>query len=432
MAKPGCRTVDHLLARRQVLGGLIGIGGSLGFGGGFGTSLLAKELHRNQKQMLIIFLDGGVSQLETWDPKPGTDTGGPFLSIPTSVPGTHVGELLPHTAQQMHHLTLIRSINSHENNHARGKYLMTRGRRQEPATDYPDLGAVAAKVLGSESAGLPGFLHLEAGRRLAGKPTASGQDAAYLGPRFGSLVIGDCEPPENTLRFPELTAVGDRARRDFRQLIDKRFMAKQQNSAAAAYSYSFERAEQLMRRRNVFDISQESDKDQARYGGSGFGRNCLLARRLLEHGIPCVEVVHTNYDTHNENFNHHLEQLGEFDRPFATLIVDLADRGLLQQTLVIVMSEFGRTPTINSKFGRDHWSAAWSLALAGCGIQKSAVFGKTNQNGTEVTDKEVDHAQLFHTFLTATGVDTTQHFDIDGRPLPIADPAAGPIAELLT
>jgi hypothetical protein len=432
MPKPmSCRSVDHIMARRQVLGGLIGMGTGATLIGGVGCSALAKDLRQKRKQMLIIFLDGAVSQLESWDPKPGTDTGGPFLAIPTSVPGTHVCELLPHTSQQMQHLAVIRSINTHENNHARGKYLMTRGRRKEPTTDYPDLGAVTGKLLGPKNAQLPRFVHLESGKEASGSPTPSGKDAAYLGQQYGSLVIGDCQSPENTLRFQGLGVEGDRARRDFRRLLDQRFVGRG-NAATQAYTFSFEQALQLMQQRSVFDVNRETAKDQASYGNGGFGRNCLLARRLLERGIPCVKVVHGDYDTHNENFNHHLEQLGEFDRPFATLIADLAERGMLEHTLVVVMSEFGRTPKINHKFGRDHWSAAWSLVLAGCGIQKPALFGKTNKNGTEVSDKEVDHRRLFHTFLRATGVDTSRNFKIDGRPIPVADPAASAIEEILS
>ena len=159
--------------------------------------------------------------------------------------------------------------------------------------------------------------------------------------------------------------------------------------------------------------------------------HCLLARRLIEKGISCVQVTHSNYDTHNENFNFHFEQLGDFDRPFATLIDDLAQRGLLQHTLVVVLSEFGRTPNINGLYGRDHWSKAWSICLGGTGIVPGAVIGKTNDNGTEVTDRQVDTGDLFHTYLAALGVKSSGHFLIGGQKLPIADPAHEPIRELL-
>ena len=128
--------------------------------------------------------------------------------------------------------------------------------------------------------------------------------------------------------------------------------------------------------RRVFDVTKEPAADHRRYGSHGFAQNCLLARRLLEQGVTCVKVMHTNYDTHNENFNFHLEQLGDFDRPFATFVEDLAERGMLDSTLIIVMSEFGRTPRINARYGRDHWSKSWSVVLGGCGIHAGAVLGK--------------------------------------------------------
>jgi len=425
-----CLSAEHLMARRQLLGSLAGLGVAATGMPSLYVSAFGQELQRQRKQMLIVYLDGGVSQLESWDPKPGTDTGGPFLAIPTSLPGVHISELLPYTAQQMHRLSLIRSINTRENNHARGKYLMTRGRRQEQTTDYPHLGAVTAKMLSSAES-LPGFIHLESGRVLGGNPSPGGQDAAYLGPRYASVVIDDGRPPKNTRRPQGLSAQADQARRAFRRRLNQRF-SQRRSAATEAYTYSFEQAAQLMKQRVIFDVSRESQQDQARYGQQGFARNCLLARRLLEHGITCVKLTHSNYDTHNENFNFHLEQLGEFDRPFATLLDDLAQRGLLEHTLVIVMSEFGRTPQINQKLGRDHWGTAWSIALAGCGIQTGAVIGKTNKNGTAVADHEVDHGRLFHTFLQAVGIDSSSHFAVGGRPIPVADPAASPIEELLT
>jgi uncharacterized protein (DUF1501 family) len=193
------------------------------------------------------------------------------------------------------------------------------------------------------------------------------------------------------------------------------------------FTYSFEQAESLMQQREIFDVSKEPAHDIERYGSHDFGRHCLLARRLIERGISFVQLSHSNYDTHNENFDFHFEQVGEFDRPFATFIADLADRGLLDSTLVVVLSEFGRTPNINLYLGRDHWSRAWSVLAGGAKLARGAVIGATNPEGTEVIDGQVDHAQLFHTYLQAVGVDSTASFQIDGRELPVADPAAEPV-----
>ena len=158
----------------------------------------------------------------------------------------------------------------------------------------------------------------------------------------------------------------------------------------------------------------------------------MLARRLLENGVTFVQVTHSNYDTHNENFNFHLEQVGEFDKAYSALVEDLVVRGMLDSTLIIVMSEFGRTPRINQYYGRDHWGTAWSICLGGAGIQSGAVIGSTNDNGTAVKDREVDHGNLFHTYLQAVGVDSLGSFSIGGQDIPVADPSHAPIEELLT
>jgi uncharacterized protein (DUF1501 family) len=186
-----------------------------------------------------------------------------------------------------------------------------------------------------------------------------------------------------------------------------------------------------MEQREVFDVSKEPDREFDRYGRHDFGRHCLLARRLLEAGATFVQVSHSNYDTHNENFSFHLEQVGEFDQGFATLIEDLHSRGRLQNTLVIVMSEFGRTPNINPWYGRDHWDAAWSVVLGGCGIKAGNVIGKTNALGTEVADRQVHAGHLFHTYLKAVGLDPANDFDVEGRAIQIADPSATAITEAL-
>jgi uncharacterized protein (DUF1501 family) len=186
-----------------------------------------------------------------------------------------------------------------------------------------------------------------------------------------------------------------------------------------------------MKKKDVFDTSKEPDRVRDRYGRHDFGRHCLMARRLLEGGATFVKVTHTNYDTHHENFDFHIEQLGEFDRPFATLLEDLHTRGLLDSTLVIVMSEFGRTPTINRNYGRDHWGTAWSVAVGGCGIKGGVAHGATNANGTAVTAGQVNGGHLFHTYLTALGLDSKKNWYIKQRPIPMADPKTAPIKEVL-
>ncbi len=425
-----CSSQEHLIARRNFLGGAL-MGGLAGLGAGAGISAfanpaVAKQLESDQKHMLVVFLSGGVSQLETWDPKPKTDTGGPFRAIPTSVPGIHISELLPHTAQQMHHMALVRSINTKENNHSKGRVAMETGRRETPALVYPHLGSVASKLLTHESNPLPGFIRIAS--RGGG---VNNKDAAYLGPKYASLTLSGGDAPQNSLRPSTLEALDDLARNELRRRASDRFVQRRRTADTEAYTYSFEQAQRLMERREAFEVDKEPEAMKEKYGSHDFGRHCLLARRLIEQGVSFVQVNHTNYDTHHENFDYHIEQLGEFDATFAFLLQDLHDRGLLEKTLVVVMSEFGRTPKINERYGRDHWGTAWSVAMAGCGLQHGAAIGKTNANGTAVADREVDHGHLFHTYLKAVGVNPTASFYLNGREMPVADPAASAIDELL-
>ena len=421
-----CQSAEHFHQRRRFLGTLAGTAGAAALGFPRILHSAMPELAAKQKHILVIWMAGGVSQLESWDPKPKTDTGGPFRAIPTSVPGLHISELLPYTAKQMHHLSVVRSINTKENDHGKGAYCMTTGRRKEPVADYPHLGAVGAKLLTPDDSPLPGHIHVSAGGTGAVR-----DDAAFLGPKFASITLGDGNPPRNTALPEGVTAEQDVRRNTFRSRVNDHFARRRRTAESDAFLSSFDQAQRLMERRDAFDVSLEPAAARERYGTSEFGRHCLLARRLIEQGVSCVQVTHSNYDTHHENFDFHIEQLGEFDQSFATLVEDLVERGLWDSTLLVVMSEFGRTPRINNRFGRDHWGTAWSVALGGCGIQGGAVIGKTNKNGTEVADRQVDHGHLFHTYLQAVGVDSTSKFDAAGRQIPMADPAAEPITELL-
>ena len=426
-----CGSAAHSMGRRAFLESVAA--GSAGVAAGMGgiitgSPAIAEQFKASHKRVLNIFLHGGVSQLETWDPKPNTDTGGPFRAIPTSVPGVHICELLPHTAKQMHRLSIVRSLDTKNSNHARGVVEMTTGRKQTPGTDYPHLGAATAKSLMPSSFTLPG--HILVRSSPGGRNVESEfHNPAYLGPRFASLAIYDAKPPK--LGDSELPVDADARRNAFRDRINNRFAGRRRTADTEAYNFSYNQARDLLAQREVFELERESAADLQRYSTSEFGKHCLLARRLLEHGVPYVQVNHADYDTHHENFAFHIEQLGEFDLPFATLLADLDERGLLAETLVCVMSEFGRTPKINHHYGRDHWGTAWSIALGGTGIQPGAVIGKTNENGTEVVERSVDHGHVFHTILQAVGVDSLGEFHVGGRRHLIADPAKNAISELL-
>ncbi|MBM4002063.1 MAG: DUF1501 domain-containing protein [Planctomycetes bacterium] len=422
-----CGSNQHLIGRRQFLGDLwTGLGVTAG-AGLFAHQLGASEVARQGKSVVVVFLDGGISQFESWDPKSDLDTGGPFKAIPTSVPGIHISELFPHTARQMHRMALVRSMSTGLDDHGLAKNLVRSGRTTRSATEYPELGAVVAKGLERPDDPLPGYI-----RTMESGVGGRGRDAAYLGPAYASVSIGAEAGGIANSNLPDgLTPQSDQRRQDVRRFFNERYRRRIESPEIDAYSQSYTQAQRIMERRELFDIAREPETVQQGYGKSEFGKKLLLARRLVEQEVPFVEVSHAGWDFHHNNFEFHLHYVADIDRPFAHFLEDLTQRGLLERTLVIVMTEFGRTPKINAGYGRDHYPNAWSIALAGCGIQHGAVIGKTDSKGVEVTDRKVDHRHLFHTYLRAVGIDSSGHFQIAGRSYPIADPAFGPIKELL-
>jgi uncharacterized protein (DUF1501 family) len=389
----------------------------------FSSSLASESAGR--KKLLLLFQSGGASQLETFDPKPDSKYGGPFRPIATSLPGVQVGELLPNTSKIMHRLAVIRSVNSGETSHFRGHYLLQSGRK---VPGYPVIGSVAAHMLERPSDRLPGYVSL---RRPNPQAYTDVGDAGFLGPKYEGVMIIDGKPPANIARPDAIDKETALTRERIRQLADARFLKSRSPKAIQSYAQSYQKAAALMEQREIFDLSKESAADRERYGDHHFGRNCLLARRLLEAGVNCVKVAHHDWDAHFENFHWQRQRCLEFDRTFVTLLDDFQDRGLLDETLIVVMGEMGRTPRINYYGGRDHWGDAWSMAFAGSGIKPGVVLGKTNDLGTEVVDGEVDAGDLFHTILAAMGIDPSASWKFGGRDNPVADPASSIIKEVL-
>lgn len=412
---------DHAVSRRALLGGLLAGGAGLGVEALL-PQAIAQQLQRAKKQLLIVYHAGGLSQLESWDPKPGTSTGGPLRQISTSVTGIQVAEWLPYTARQMHHLTVLRSLSTNENNHGPGAYLMMTGRRQEIGQVYPSISCIANRYLTPSSHPVPGYISV--GETV--------REAAFLGARFDPVKVLVGKPVENLDRLSYISEQGDMRRGELRRSLDRRFTTKRNSPETAAYAQTYEQAAQLMANKNLFDVGDETPQDADRYGKHEMGQQCLLARRLLERGVTCVKVTHPGYDTHAENFNVHLDLLEQFDRPFAALIEDLAARDMLQHTVVVAIGEFGRTPGINTRMGRDHWSHTWSAAFAGCNFPRGRVVGKTNATGQEVVEEKVTAPDLFHTMLTALDIDPLEKFEVDGQSIPIGDPAGSVVEALLT
>lgn len=421
-----CKPWEHALSRRAFLGASAGVAGGAALGGILRPAA-AEEIKRNRKQVLFIWIDGGMSQLESWDPKPNTTFGGPFRAIPTSVPGTHVSELLRHTAKQMHHLAIVRSMCTQDNSHSAGVARIQRGDPKNRGVTYPYFGSAVAKLLGQGDSGLPPYVWI--------KPGNGGfihQDAGFLGPKYGALAFGDGKPPENLLRPASISAEEDAARQELRSALNRRYVQSRLKPNSEANSFVYDTAQTLMKREDLFDTSQFDPRDVERYGTHELGRHILQAKKMIEAGVTFVKVASYGWDTHGDNFNGHLSLVSRFDQPFAALIEDLAASGQLDNVLVVAMSEFGRTPRINGHIGRDHWPEAWSVAMAGCGLKRGVVVGETNDQGTFVKSQEFDIGYLFHTWFRCLGIDSSKiEYDNHGQPLPIAHDDCSVLNELL-
>ena len=420
-----CPSEQHRLSRRRWLGtAAAGTAAALPL---IDPAVHAAALRRAAKQVLFIWLDGGISQLESWDPKPNTEFGGPFRAIPTSVPGIHVSELLPQTAQQMQHLAIVRSLCTEDNAHSSGVDRIQRGDPKNRGVVYPYFGSAVTKLLGPNDSGLPPYVWI--------KPLSGGfmhKDAGFLGPQYGSLAFGDGKPPQNLLQHADVTDQQQQERMQIRTFADRRYARGRRPDSTDANGFVFSMGLELMQRRQLFDESTFSPQDVQRYGTHDLGRHMLLARRMLEAGVQFVKVNSYGWDTHGDNFNGSHSLVRRFDQPFAALISDLAAAGMLDQVLVIAMSEFGRTPRVNGHLGRDHWPEAWSLCMAGAGIRRGVAVGSTSENGTWVTSEPYDIGHMFHTWFSALGINSRETaWDNQGQPLPIAHEDCHPVSELL-
>ena len=424
---PLCTPLDHRMSRRNWLGAAAGGAvGTLGLGGLISPAV-AEELRDSDKQVLFVWIDGGMSQYESWDPKPNTRFGGPFRSIPTSLPGIHVSELMPRTATVMDRLTVIRSLCTQDNSHSAGVPRIQRGDPKDRGVTYPFFGSAISNLMGPCSSGLPAYVWI--------KPGSGGfkhQDSGFLGPQYGALAFGDGQPPENLLRPDEITEEEDDLRNRLRELANQRYGSDRRPRNSEANTYVYDMARTLMSRTDLFDTTQLEPRDVERYGTHEFGRHMLLARGMLEAGVRFVKVNSYGWDTHGDNFNGHLSLMPRFDQAFAAMIEDLDERGMLENVLVISMSEFGRTPRINGHVGRDHWPEAWSLAMAGTGVKPGTIVGETNELGTFVATDEYDIGHMFHTWFHALGIDSSEVEYVNaGQPLPIAHDDMSPVREAL-
>jgi Protein of unknown function (DUF1501) len=407
---PFCNPAEHVCRRTFLKGALATTSGLAvaNWGGLFNSQTIAAEARKQGKRCILLWMDGGVSQMDTFDMKPGWREAGPFRPIATNVTGIQVCEYLPNIARHADKLAIIRSLYTSQGDHPGGTYLMHTGYRPEPTVNHPELGAMIAKYLGKEDADLPNFIQMGASGRAG---------AGFLGPAYQPFMVSPSSNglPPNTSSY--LTPDAERRRSELLRFVEEDFARTQQDPGPQALRAAQVKSERLLKAKGVFDINQEWTRYRELYGNTSFGKNCLAARRLVEAGVPFVEVGHGNYDFHGDNFDGHKALLPVADRGWSGLLQDLQERGLLQDTLVVWMGECGRTPIINARAGRHHWLQGWSVVLAGGGVKGGLLYGETQADGMDVKDKKVTEGDLFATIYTALGINPHKKHYVNSRPI---------------
>ncbi len=372
--------------------------------------------------VIVLWMNGGPSHLDTFDPKPGRPVMGPMKAIATSAPGIFVGEHLPKIAKEAHRLAFIRGLSSKEGSHERARSFAHTGYSPNPTAAYPSLGSHVSRALGAATAELPAYVSL-------GGP---GGDAGFFGAGHAPFIVS--KPGE----APDDTNIGVSNERFERRAgalatletaFEKRTGAKEVGERRAVYDRAF----RLMRsaKLSAFDLSAEPQAALSAYGDTAFGRGCLTARRLVESGTRFVEVTLDGWDTHEDNFGRVKSLCGALDPAMSALLGDLAARSLLDRTLVLCLGEFGRTPRISGDDGRDHHPAAFSAVLAGGGVRGGVAVGTTDEDGQQVVKDKVSIADVFATVATSLGLDPHETFSApNGRPVTLTDGGL-PIEKLL-
>ena len=351
------------------------------------------------RSVIVLWLAGGPSQLETFDPHEGARIAGGTRRIPTAIKDLYLAEGLEQVAGQMGSISLIRSMMSREGDHERGTYNLKTGFRPDPTVTHPALGAVVCHELPVDKCEIPRHVSI-----LHSQWPARG---GYLGDQFDAFLMGDPNGPvPDTLSY--LPKERDRARADHLGAIEQTFArGRMKRVEETLHRNTIQSALRMMSSEQLkaFDVSQEPLATRRLYGETPFGRGCLAARRLVEAGVRCVEVTLGGWDTHANNHQFVANNLKILDPAFAGLIRDLKDRSILDRTLVLCMGEFGRTPSINPAGGRDHWPAGFSIALAGGGIRGGQVIGETDPDGKKEPAHPVHVGGLFATVFSALGID---------------------------
>jgi hypothetical protein len=401
----GRRDFLRVLSAAGAVGGAIGLTDVL--------SLRADELRQQGTACILLWMQGGPSQFETFDPKPGHANGGETKAISTKLPGVQFSENLPRLASIADRLALVRSMTTREGEHQRATYLMHTAYLPMASVKYPAMGAVVARELPRPDCELPSFVRIGPQLNSAGGGFLGTQYDPFMVPAAGRL-------PENTRPATEMAQ------------FDRRLalMTRLQNGGAGTSKPASEHkklyasASRMIKSSQMaaFDLEREPESMRSAYGSGPFASACLLARRLVESGVTFVEAVLGNWDTHQDNFPRSKTLCEQLDQPFATLVTDLADRGMLDKTLVIWMGEFGRTPRINPRGGRDHFPRAFSAMMAGGGVRPGQVLGATDDGGDAVKDRPVTEKDMFQTVYHALGINSRKEYMSPiGRPIKPVD-----------
>jgi hypothetical protein len=376
------------------------------------------------KQVVFLYMIGGASHFETFDPKPGTANGGPTRTIETALPGVHVADSLPGLAKRLGRLALVRSMTSKEGNHDRARYLVHTGYAPQPTVTHPGLGSMLSHEKGKPGAELPEYVSL-------GGP---GVGPGFLGVHHAPFVVVDPRQPIANLDAPG--QVDDKRRDERLKMLEKLnegFARSRGKALPEAQDAMFDKARKLMDspKAVAFEIAKEPAATARPYGTSRFGQSCLQARRLIDAGVTCVEVMMNGWDTHDDGFARCKELNGQLDQGASALLDDLAASGKLAETLVVWLGDFGRTPQITATQGRGHHPQVWSAWFAGAGVKGGRVIGASTDGGERVKERPVSIPDLFATLCHATGMDNKQ-FQTNGRPIMLHDKEGKVVPELFT
>jgi hypothetical protein len=447
----GLRAASSLNRRdwlRVCAAGVAGVSAS-GWFGAFAENAASQPDRR--RSCILLWMSGGPSQIDTFDLKPGHANGGTYKEIETAVAGIKFSEHLPRLARLSNHLAIIRSMSTKEGDHARATSLAHVGYLPQGSVQYPTFGSLIANEIGRDDAELPNFVSIAPNRGIS----PASFDPGFLGAPLAPLLVGNSGGPANAanmnrsddLKVQDLEPSKDLSREALDARLDKlrsmntRFFETFSGAPADSYRAAYDRAVRLMRSKaaTAFSLDEESEAVRDAYGKNQFGQGCLLARRLVERGVPFVEVSLggidqqiLGWDTHADNFDKVKQLSTVLDNAFSNLIEELHQRGLLQRTTIVWMGEFGRTPKINQNNGRDHWQQSWSTVLAGGGIRGGQVIGRTSADGMTVEDRPVTIPDLLGTVCLSLGIDPMKsNISNIGRPIRIVDPIAKPLQEIV-